>query len=743
MKRLLVLLLLATGATAQTLPLPARPLVGPIHLAATAAYPVSAIAPLSVFFDLTNTTSSFTPTNGSGVPFLDLDCRWDFGDADVPWAYGAHVGAGTFLESKNRAQGLVAVHVYETPGPKTPSVSCTDGTNSVSYTFNPIVVRDPNTAAEFAGTNTKCFAANTLPVAGVDGCPVGAATHNLTVDYGTADFDAAINAHAGSNRRLLFKHDDTFLLGSSSIVQGVTGIIGMYGTGAKPDIQLDGVMINTSANGIVLGSGTFSAADWRISDLRIGGSGVPTTTPIFGSGGTSKDMLILRNDLHDLGYGINTTSTIQDALTDVVTYNTLGAVAAGAEVLSLTSVVGIASSMGLSIKATSGGNSNGSTGIVNFDGYYVREVNPANNTITVFPPIAVAGPNGIGTTMSVSVWTLPFNPSLPMWDRLSFVDNKVERILSGIGVYMTGTRLAIMGNFVNDSDHSGSEFIMRIPTMTKGVINNNTLSNAKFNKSLLTLRAPQYIGSPAVPKKTYTEYAMVTGNKFQVGTDTSAVTVMPKGPDTEERHRYVRFSDNLFISGANTGSLLSIDASDTDLIENNVFDMSNAVGGTAFSFSQASASINPAPRNSRIFNNTFVKRNASPTCDGVAVKCGGFVGIFVGLGSTNMLVANNLVYAPLAFSNPPGWFPLTSVRDQTSGGVTGAQGTYGNSSDAQMINTNPNFLNGSGLWNAISDYKPNCTGTTYPCGAGVQVPIVKDARGVARTSLDIGAVSHD
>ncbi|MEK7705821.1 MAG: MopE-related protein [Myxococcota bacterium] len=242
----------------------------------------SGVAPLSVFFDASETTDTLVTSR----PFHDLEYRWDFGDplgspvSGTTWATGS--GAG--VNSRNTATGPVAAHVFEVLGTYTVSLSVFDGTNT-AIAETTITVSDPEVV--FAGMSTVCVAAATLPVAGVAGCPVGATAAQQV------SFPAAISSYATTGARVLFKRGDTFTAASEArLTTTGPGIIGAYGTGALPLIQMTG---NTNVLGFS-SSSTPDFKDWRIMDLDMDGMNGDATsgTGISSTGGGLSQVTVLR-----------------------------------------------------------------------------------------------------------------------------------------------------------------------------------------------------------------------------------------------------------------------------------------------------------------------------------------------------------------------------------------------------------------------------------------------------------------
>lgn len=242
----------------------------------------SGVAPLSVFFDASGTTAT-----GKNA-FHELEYRWNFGeDTAVLSALpgGANWTNGSSKGSRNLATGPEAAHVYETPGTYTVALTATDGTNQLSNSCAQIVVQDPDLV--FSGNNTVCVAASTPPVAGAGGCPAGA------LAAVQASFPAAISSYATTGKRVLFKRGDTFAAASEATLTATgPGIVGAYGSGALPKIQMSG---NTNVLGFS-SSSTPDFKDWRIMDLDMDGMGGNATsgTGISSSGGGLAQVTVLR-----------------------------------------------------------------------------------------------------------------------------------------------------------------------------------------------------------------------------------------------------------------------------------------------------------------------------------------------------------------------------------------------------------------------------------------------------------------
>jgi PKD repeat protein len=243
---------------------------------------VSGVAPLSVFFDATGTTSPGV----TALPFHEIKYTWSFGDAagGAGWAYGSRVGSS----SKNAASGPVAAHLFETPGTYTVTLTAFDGANANSKTAT-ITVTDPNTV--FSG-NTICVANGATPVAGVGGCPSGAAVQNMP-NWST------ISTLRATYKRILLKKGDVWSMDGMVNFTGANsagpGILGAYGSGASPKVLLD-----VDAQAVYMDGST----DWRIMDLEFASSTTSGSNKVAVVANNNSNLLLLRLHIHDVMSGV-------------------------------------------------------------------------------------------------------------------------------------------------------------------------------------------------------------------------------------------------------------------------------------------------------------------------------------------------------------------------------------------------------------------------------------------------------
>ncbi len=209
----------------------------------TAAHRTSGVAPLAVHFDVVGAGSGVVqPADGD---YASPHYRWNFGDA----------GSGTWTtsgRSRNQAFGYVAAHVYESPGTYTASLAVTTPTGQ-TYNYQQTI-----TVQAFSGTTY--YVSNSTGADSNNGLSTGAPFKT---------FSKAVSV-LGTNTRVLFKRGDTWTTASGAVLSPAgPGIIGAYGSGNRP-------VINVTGTGSAF---RFSGQDWRIMDLDLVGPGASSNGP--------------------------------------------------------------------------------------------------------------------------------------------------------------------------------------------------------------------------------------------------------------------------------------------------------------------------------------------------------------------------------------------------------------------------------------------------------------------------------
>ena len=256
----------------------------------------SGVAPLSVFFDASNTVSSATDR-----PFHDIEYRWNFGETSGPGTAAWGQGSVPGQSSRNTAIGPLAAHVYETPG--TYVVSVSDAANTAAFACE-ITVQDPEVV--FAGAKTTCFSTS----GSFSGCPAGA-NHVTTSDFAAVK-DAAASSEA---RRLLLRRGEKWRATATAnfSVQG-PGTIGAFGAGARPIVETAPGFAGDAAVISFSSSRTPSMHDWRLMDVTIDGSpNVLTKAYGVGAMGGIDQLTVLRVNPNALRLGV----LLSDAMLDI------------------------------------------------------------------------------------------------------------------------------------------------------------------------------------------------------------------------------------------------------------------------------------------------------------------------------------------------------------------------------------------------------------------------------------------
>ena len=225
--------------------------------AMTTANRTSGVAPLLVFFDAVDATAG-----GSGTTASPTTVAWSSGvyqptdklGALYEWNFG-DPGSGTWTQtglSRNTATGFTAAHVYDTPGTYTVVLTITDS-DGVARPYDQSI-----TVSAISGTTYYVAAA-----------PTGNDSNNGTSQATPFATVAKGLSMAGANRSILFRRGDTWTgVSPQTVSASGPGIIGAYGTGARPIwVSTASNNSNTPSNSISLGG-----ADWRAMDIEVRGT---------------------------------------------------------------------------------------------------------------------------------------------------------------------------------------------------------------------------------------------------------------------------------------------------------------------------------------------------------------------------------------------------------------------------------------------------------------------------------------
>ncbi|MCR4303508.1 MAG: PKD domain-containing protein [Gallionella sp.] len=543
------------------------------------------VAPLSVFFDTAETKDNAgtvvkagTTANATTRTFHDLEYRWDFGDpaGGATWSAGSRAD----VSRRNEATGPVAAHVYETPGVYIVSLSATDGTNTVSNSCAQIVVQDPNTV--FSGSNTICIGASVVPTAGANGCPTDASTAQQS------SFPSAISSYAKTGKRVLFKRGDTFTATTSaSLTMTGPGIIGAFGTGAAPIVQMTGdtTILNLSS------ASTPTMNDWRIMDLEFDGFSKTNSLGI-GTMGTIKQVLVLNMNIHDIMDGIEFNGAMLEWL-----------VANGYPAHTMFDEMAIVDSIITPITGSTVG----------------------GRIFASALHLSIMG-NKLGDMVNAagSGWHVVRTPYI---GKGVIANNTLARSNTYLALKLHGPAWCHVNSLTDDIPGDCLTW------------NNDTSTPAGFSTYTYTTTTHP-IGIFAALSG-YTEQVLISDNDI-IGADSPYLVVMgPQNSHRDERVRDVIVERNHFKAGNKlTQTALVIHSYETT-VRNNICDMSVGSSGTSC-FYPTLYLTGPArpPHDIRIYNNTGYKSDAGSEFNLVRIDT----------TSTNVTVQNNLAYAPLAGS---------------------------------------------------------------------------------------------
>ena len=311
-------------------------------------------------------------------------------------------------------------------------------------------------------------------------------------------------------------------------------------------------------------------------------------------------------------------------------------------------------------------------------------------------------------------------------------DNNIFNIANSYGFFGWAINSAIQGNTVGPFG-AASEHNLRLQPGQRVAISNNTLSTpGTGGKTVLTVRATAHLTGGSSDPVNDTQFIHISDNKLVGGN--SSVQIFQVEPAGASQNNWIFdvIAERNWIVFGSVGQNGLYGQSVRLTARNNICDAS---GGSpfrnCFSTNPENTTGNvPVPDDNQYLNNTCYSGDVSTSFTCISLDAS-IVNV------PNAVVKNNLAYAPLA---------VTPLLFRSTGpgvtGATGASGTFGNSSNAQVLGTDPMFLNGSGLFNTPLDFKLPPAGS-YAIGLGVNVPVWSDFfRAVEPAPRDSGAANH-
>jgi hypothetical protein len=339
-----------------------------------------------------------------------------------------------------------------------------------------------------------------------------------------------------------------------------------------------------------------------------------------------------------------------------------------------------------------------------------------------------------GIQFSESILTILGSPHA-LYDQIAIADSSIQNLNDGgapvtcspiggfdggNGMFLQANQLAVLGNSVVDATQA--EHLLRIQFADRAAIQANSLRLPACTKTALTLRAVT-VGSTTVTTFT-TQKVVITDNLLEAGQSQIPFQIAPSASSEDQRIRDIIVDGNLVRgAGGNAQTGLSVSA-DEVTIRNNIFDLSGAFTYSCTILRQSGAE--PPHSEFRIYNNTCFTGDVT----GNPLRV-----VQAQAGTSNITIANNLGFAPSAAFGQV-------VLNLGATGVTGGSGTLGNSLDAQITATSPNFAGGA-TPTSVGDFALNAP--SYAIDSGVSMPVFTDIRRVLRpqgAAFDTGATEQ-
>jgi hypothetical protein len=306
-----------------------------------------------------------------------------------------------------------------------------------------------------------------------------------------------------------------------------------------------------------------------------------------------------------------------------------------------------------------------------------------------------------------------------------FINSNENNPTQWNGPYPNLDYQAAMGNFINGVGSAGGSGAgieaLRVSACRMCVFENNTIENANDVGGVFKMHNGNTYNSAATWTGVYTELIEISDNLFTGNSGGILSDIAPQNGGLDERLRNFVIERNLYSSSTTAwgGELLLVSGANMTL-RDNVFYMP-AASSTIYPIlgvqvaQRGSGNLLTVQYN-EVYNNTCYAPNAI-----ASQMCIGFDIVGQKAAPTsNSFAKNNLFYA--ASNTGP------TVDNTGSNNIV--------SNNTSTITSNPGFVNASGSYSLISDFKP-----TANYSGGTSVPVLYDALGIAWNSTwDLGAV---
>ena len=300
-------------------------------------------------------------------------------------------------------------------------------------------------------------------------------------------------------------------------------------------------------------------------------------------------------------------------------------------------------------------------------------------------------------------WDIPQN--------IFIIDNDLSLFSAHI-MFIAAGKLAIQGNYLDDTETKGGEHVVRITHTEQAVVQNNYFAHPLINKGVLTIRnAQRELQCPYCGRDT--RDIVVSDNHFYGGADSTVALIGRQGRDYTAHGTDVIVERNFFSRSENKAGevqmALNIANVDGITIRNNIVLMENW---------ETYRGIDLGPVGG--VTNVYVYNNSCYTPDNPSLR----VRCINNRGATNVQAFNNLLYAP----------------NHTEGTTVVVDGSVNGTGNIAALK-NP-FIAKEIM--SIDDFRlaPN----SVAIDAGKPVPIYTDYTTKGRsnpTQLDIGAYEAD